>query len=51
MQDVKRYVNRAPDVVKYAGSVGARVRMLCRGGCLPVIGSDCMKKSVSVCKS
>ena len=27
----------APEVVKYAdGSVGARVRMLCRGGCLPV---------------
>ena len=42
----KEYVNKkeVPEVVKYAdGSLGARVRILCRGGCLPVRASECMR--------
>ena len=32
-----------PEVVNYADeSVGARVRMLCRGGCLTVRANECM---------
>ena len=41
----KEYVSRkiAHEVVKYAdGAVGTRVRILCKGGCLPVRASDCM---------
>ena len=40
-----------PEVVKYAdGSVGAgvTVRMLCRGGCLPVRASECMTAEMEV---
>ena len=42
----KEYVNKkgVPEVVKYEdGSVGARIRMLCRGGCLSVRASECMR--------
>ena len=33
-----------PEVGKYEdGSVGARMRMLCRGGCLPARANACMR--------